>query len=100
MYHAAFGVAFYFHKFFSLQKTSSCEVREGTCYETGTGMNEMNDDELLTAEIPAPRLTITEPPVPTTDTITEIYMDLEATGLGKLYNDSTRSRFFKFHMGT
>ena len=60
----------------------------------------MNDDELLTAEIPAPRLTITEPPVPTTDTITEIYMDLDATGLGKLYNDSTRSRFFKFHMGT
>ena len=55
------------------QKTTSCEAREGTCYEKGIDLTEVHvNDELYVAEIPAPRLPI-YPPIPSINNVTLIY---------------------------
>ncbi|XP_071150130.1 uncharacterized protein [Mytilus edulis] len=59
------------------QNTSSCEVREGVCYEESTALGIEPD----ITEIPAPVQTVTNQSMP--PNLCRIYFDIEATGLSR-----------------
>ncbi|CAG2205332.1 unnamed protein product [Mytilus edulis] len=59
------------------QNTSSCEVREGVCYEESTALGIEQD----ITEIPAPVQTVTNQSMP--PNLCRIYFDIEATGLSR-----------------
>lgn len=69
--------------FFSNQDISSCEVREGISYQSGIDMEESRLDPENITEIPPPRTSRIEAS-PKHDSVTEIFFDIEATGLSML----------------
>ncbi|VDI29420.1 Hypothetical predicted protein [Mytilus galloprovincialis] len=65
------------------QDISSCEVREGISYQSGIDMEESRLDPENITEIPPPRTSRIEAS-PKHDSVTEIFFDIEATGLSML----------------
>ncbi|CAG2194346.1 unnamed protein product [Mytilus edulis] len=67
------------------QSSSTFEVREGVCYQSNTMIDtatEDSDEKIL--EIPAPKnKPVENDSKPDISTMTHIYFDIEATGLGK-----------------
>ncbi|CAG2184635.1 unnamed protein product [Mytilus edulis] len=68
------------------QDISSCEVREGISYQSGIDMEESRLDPENITEIPPPRTSRIEAS-PKHDSVTEIFFDIEATGLMHLMSD-------------
>ncbi|CAG2217615.1 unnamed protein product [Mytilus edulis] len=64
------------------QDISSCEVREGISYQSGIDMEESRLDPENITEIPPPRTSRIEAS-PKHDSVTEIFFDIEATGLSR-----------------
>ncbi|XP_063446744.1 uncharacterized protein LOC134726274 [Mytilus trossulus] len=64
------------------QDISSCEVREGISYQSGIDMEESRLDPENITEIPPPRTSRIEAS-PKHDCVTEIFFDIEATGLSR-----------------
>lgn len=71
------------HYFISrYQNTASTETREGTCYLPSVNLDIANDDTI--EEIPPPKV-VPALQTPTLNEVTEVYFDLEATGLGNVF---------------
>ncbi|XP_076087705.1 atrial natriuretic peptide receptor 1-like [Mytilus galloprovincialis] len=77
------------------QDISSCEVREGISYQSGIDMEESRLDPENITEIPPPRTSRIEAS-PKHDSVTEIFFDIEATGLS--LNSYSQTNLFETFM--